>query len=161
MRKCLFAGSFDPVTTGHVDVIKKCSEMFDLTYVALMINPDKNTFFSEEDRFNLLKKATEGIENVKVIRHNGLVVDLMREEGIKYNVRGIRNSTDYDYETIMTYINQDMNEDIVTIYIPTTQELLHVSSSLVRSVVAFNGNVDKYIPSNCLEDFKKILNANK
>ena len=156
MRKCVFAGTFDPPTVGHKDIVLKCLELFDEVVVAVLINPNKHPMLEIEQREILLKKVFKNYKNVKVLAFSGLLVDLLRQENTKFYVRGIRNSTDYDYETLENYINSDMYNGLITLYFPTRQELLHISSSLVKDAINFGMDVDKYIPEEIREDLNAL-----
>lgn len=146
MRRCVFAGTFDPPTLGHKDIVLKCLELFDEVIVAILINPNKKPLFGEEERLAMLRKVFAGYKNVRVLSYDGLTVDLLRRENAKFYVRGIRNGTDYDYEAQLNYINMDMYKEMITVFLPTRQEFLHISSSLVKDALRFNKNVDKYVP---------------
>jgi len=156
LRKCVFAGTFDPPTVGHKDIVLKCLELFDEVVVAVLINPNKHPMLEIEQREILLKKVFKNYKNVKVLAFSGLLVDLLRQENTKFYVRGIRNSTDYDYETLENYINSDMYNGLITLYFPTRQELLHISSSLVKDAINFGMDVDKYIPEEIREDLNAL-----
>ena len=159
MRKCVFAGTFDPPTIGHKDVVMKCLELFDEVVVALMINPNKKPLFAIDTRLELLKKVFAACPNVKVLAYDGLLVDLLRREQTRFYVRGIRNGTDCDYENQLNYINCDMYKQMITVFLPTRQELVHISSSLVKDALQFNKNVDRYLPEEIREDIHKLLNT--
>jgi len=156
LRKCVFAGTFDPPTVGHKDIALKCLELFDEVVVAVLINPNKHPMLEIEEREILLKKVFKNYKNVKVLAFSGLLVDLLRQENTKFYVRGIRNSTDYDYETLENYINSDMYNELITLYFPTRQELLHISSSLVKDAINFGMDVDKYIPEEIRDDLNAL-----
>ena len=113
MKKCVFAGTFDPPTLGHRDIVLKCLELFDEVIVAILINPNKRPLFSEEARLSMLRKVFAGYDKVRVLAYDGLTVDLLRREGARFYVRGIRNGTDYDYEAQLNYINTDMYKDML------------------------------------------------
>ena len=159
MKKCVFAGTFDPPTIGHQDIVLKCLEIFDEVVVALMINPNKQPLFKTEDRLMLLEKVFSGHPNVKVVAYDGLLVDLLRKENTKFYVRGIRNGTDYDYENQLNYINCDMYKQMITIFLPTRQNLVHISSSLVKDALGFHKNVDDYVPAEIRGDIRKLLDT--
>lgn len=146
MKRCVFAGTFDPPTLGHKDIVLKCLELFDEVIVAILINPNKRPLFSEEARLAMLRKVFAAYKNVRVLAYDGLTVDLLKRENAKFYVRGIRNGTDYDHEAQLNYINMDMYKEMITVFLPTRQEFLHISSSLVKDALKFNKNVDKYIP---------------
>lgn len=161
MKKCIFAGTFDPPTLGHKDIVLKCIELFDEVIVAILINPNKKPLFSEEARLTMLKKVFAGYPNVRVLSYDGLTVDLLRREGAKFYVRGIRNGTDYDYEAQLNYINMDMYKEMSTVFLPTRQEYLHISSSLVKDALRFGKNVDSYVPKEIREDLRKYIEEAK
>ena len=162
MRRCVFAGTFDPPTLGHKDIVLKCLELFDEVIVAILINTNKKPLFGEEERLAMLRKVFAGYKNVRVLYYDGLTVDLLRRENAKFYVRGIRNGTDYDYEAQLNYINMDMYKEMITVFLPTRQEFLHISSSLVKDALRFNKNVDKYVPEEIRGDLKKYMQeANK
>lgn len=157
MKRCVFAGTFDPPTLGHKDIVLKCLELFDEVIVAILINPNKRPLFSEEARLAMLRKVFAQYKNVRVLSYDGLTVDLLRRENAKFYVRGIRNGTDYDYEAQLNYINMDMYKGMITVFLPTRQEFLHISSSLVKDALRFNKNVDKYVPEEIRGDLKKYM----
>ncbi len=157
MKRCVFAGTFDPPTLGHKDIVLKCLELFDEVIVAILINPNKRPLFSEEARLAMLRKVFAQYKNVRVLSYDGLTVDLLRRENAKFYVRGIRNGTDYDYEAQLNYINMDMYKEMITVFLPTRQEFLHISSSLVKDALRFNKNVDKYVPEEIRGDLKKYM----
>ena len=162
MRRCVFAGTFDPPTLGHKDIVLKCLELFDEVIVAILINPNKKPLFGEEERLAMLRKVFAAYKNVRGLSYDGLTVDLLRRENAKFYVRGIRNGTDYDYEAQLNYINMDMYKEMITVFLPTRQEFLHISSSLVKDALRFNKNVDKYVPEEIRGDLKKYMQeANK
>ena len=157
MKKCVFAGTFDPPTLGHKDIVLKCLQLFDEVIVAILINPNKKPLFSEEARLAMLKKVFAPYKNVRVLAYDGLTVDLLKKEDARFYVRGIRNGTDYDYEAQLNYINMDMFKEMITVFLPTRQEYLHISSSLVKDALRFEKNVDKYVPEEIRGDLKKYL----
>ncbi len=162
MKKCVFAGTFDPPTLGHKDIVMKCLDLFDEVIVAILINPNKRPLFTVEQRLDMLKKVFASYQKVRVLSYDGLTVDLLRREGVRYYVRGIRNGTDYDYEAQLNFINVDMYKEMITLFFPTRQEFLHISSGLVKDALRFQKNVDKYIPEEIREDLNKYLQeANK
>ena len=157
MKRCVFAGTFDPPTLGHKDIVLKCLELFDEVIVAILINPNKRPLFSEEARLAMPRKVFAAYKNVRVLAYDGLTVDLLKRENAKFYVRGIRNGTDYDYEAQLNYITMDMYKEMITVFLPTRQEFLHISSSLVKDALKFNKNVDKYIPEEIRGDLKKYM----
>lgn len=135
MKKALFAGTFDPVTVGHENIIKRCNEIFDKVYVAVCINPDKHAYFTVEERLEMLKRAVSGLSNVEVYYHTGLLVDFMRDNGIKYNIRGIRTVKDFIYEEGMRVLNEEAYPEMKTLYFPSDKGFIEVSSTAVREKI--------------------------
>ena len=160
-KKCVFAGTFDPPTLGHKDIVLKCLTLFDEVIVAILINPNKSPIFSEEARLAMPRKVFSAYPKVRVLAYDGLTVDLLRREGAQFYVRGIRNGTDYDYEVQLNYINMDMYPDMVTVFLPTRQEFLHISSSLVKDALRFHKSVDRYVPEEIRGDLRKYLQEDK
>ena len=146
MRKGVFAGTFDPVTKGHEEVIAKCSAMFDEVIVAICVNVNKTAMFPIEKRLDFLERTCRKYGNVKVVHHEGLLVDLLKKEGAIYNVRGLRNGKDYEYENEMNFVNSELMPEIVTVYIPCGNMNVQVSSSIVRELLRFNRDVKRYVP---------------
>ena len=151
MRKAVFAGTFDPITSGHEEIIKKSSEMFEELVVALCVNVSKRAMFSVEKRLELLNATCKKYKNVKVVYHDGLLVDLMKKENAIYNVRGLRNGKDYDYENEMNFINADLMPELVAVYLPCSAKNVSVSSTAVRELLTFGKDVSAYLPKEIIE----------
>ena len=158
-RKCVFAGTFDPPTTGHEKVIENCLKMFDEVVVAVMINPDKTPYFSENERVSLLKTLFAGEKRVKIRTFSGAAVDLLEEENTPFYVRGIRNTVDFEYENANFFANKKLKNDIVTVYLPAEQQDLHISSSLVKNSIKFKKDYTEYIPEKIKEKLHSILES--
>ncbi|MCM1546215.1 MAG: pantetheine-phosphate adenylyltransferase [Clostridiales bacterium] len=158
-KTCVFAGTFDPPTVGHKDVIDKALAIFDKVVVAVMINPEKSCLFTKEERLSLLNGLYKGDPRVKVRSFDGAAVDLLREENTPFYVRGVRDCIDFEYENRNRYASEKLMPEIVTVYIPAEQCDLHVSSSLVRSSVKFDKEFMQYIPEEIRETVKKLTEA--
>ena len=156
MKKCVFAGTFDPPTKGHVQIVEKCLKIFDETVVAVMVNPEKTPFLSVDERENLLKKLFEGEPRVKVRTFYGAAVDLLKQENTPFYVRGVRNATDFEYENRDNFASKKLFGDIITIYLPAEQESVHVSSSLVRTSLKFGKDIFDYEQKKIKEDVIKL-----
>ncbi|MGN1373608.1 MAG: pantetheine-phosphate adenylyltransferase [Candidatus Coproplasma sp.] len=154
---CVFAGSFDPPTVGHLAVVEKSLKIFDGVTVALMINPAKTCLFTEEERLQLLEELFADNPKVKVIKFEGCAVDLLEREQTPFYVRGVRDSIDFEYENRDNFASKKLKEDLITIYLPAEQEELHVSSSLVRNSIKFKKDYERYIPEKILKTLKKFL----
>ena len=147
MRKALFPGSFDPFTSGHLNILTRALTMFDEVVVAVGVNQDKRGFFRVDQRLDIIAQATRGMEGVSVIQYDGLTVDICREMGIRHIVRGVRNMTDFDNEQAIADANRHLAPEIETIIIPTSQEYSHISSSAVRGLVRHHGDLSQFIPA--------------
>ena len=156
MRKCVYAGSFDPPTSGHKDIIEKCLKIFDEVVVAIMVNPKKTPFLTVNERVYLIEKLYKNESRVKVVIFDGAAVDLLEQEKTPFYVRGIRNTVDFEYENADMFASKKLKEDMITIYIPSEQNNLHISSSLARASVKFKKNCSELIPKEIYEDFLKI-----
>ena len=157
MKKCVFAGTFDPPTTGHKRIVEDCLKIFDEVVVAVLINPEKTAMFTVEERTRLLEKIFKGKKGVRVVSFDGAVVDLLERENTPFYVRGVRNTVDFEYENSNFFANKKLKRDIVTVYLPAVQEELHISSSLVKNSIKFNKDFSEYIPEEIHEDIKKLL----
>lgn len=154
MKTCIFAGSFDPITNGHIYVIEKCLQAFDKVVVAIGKNKDKHPHFTLDERISMIKGAFKGNSQVEVDTFSGMLVDYMKDKGISINVRGIRNAKDYEYETVMAKYNQDMFNEMTTLYIPTPSHLEHVSSTAVKNILSLGGDLTKYVPQSVIDQIK-------
>ena len=154
-RKCVFAGTFDPPTLGHKAIVESCLGMFDEVVLCMMVNPQKQPMFSEEERKEMLALTFANHPRVTVKTFSGTVVEFLKAENTRYYVRGLRNGTDFDYENANFYASKKLDENIVAVYLPCPQELLHVSSSMVRSSIAFGTPIDEYVTKEVKEFIEK------
>lgn len=157
MKKCVFSGTFDPPTLGHLEVVKASEKLFDEVVVAIMVNPEKKPYFTVEEREKLLKKLFLNDDSVKIRVFEGAAVDLLKEEDTPFYVRGVRNTIDFEYENQNYFANKKLSKDIVTIYIPCPQENIHISSTLVRNSIKFKKEFKDYIPEEILEDLLDMV----
>ncbi|MBO7149497.1 MAG: pantetheine-phosphate adenylyltransferase [Clostridia bacterium] len=154
MKVCVFAGTFDPFTKGHAFVVEKCLETFDKVVIAIGVNTDKKPMFSLDERKQMISLAFKGEKRVEIKDFTGMLVDFMKENDIKVNVRGIRDIDDYKYETTMERYNRDMYPEMTTIYIPTPKELVHISSTAMRNILELKGDASEYLPQGVCEFIK-------
>lgn len=147
-RIAIFPGSFDPITKGHESVVLRALPLFDEIIVAIGENTSKKEFFSLEQRLVWIRKTFENNPKVKVESFSSLLVDYCKEKGAKYVVRGLRNSIDFQYERNIALINQELYSDLETIFMLTKPEDTAISSSFVREILSFGGDVTKFIPSS-------------
>ena len=151
-RVCLYPGSFDPVTNGHMDVIRRAAGLFDEVVVGVFHNPDKRGCFSVEKRVEMLRRACQDLPNVRVISSSGLVAEYARVHGISALVRGIRGGADLDGEMAMAQINRQLNPALETVFLPASPDAACVSASMVRQLAAFGADVSPFVPSPALPD---------
>ena len=156
MMRMLYAGSFDPVTNGHMNIIERTARLCDELVVAVMHNPDKRGAFGVEQRVSLLQKACAQIPNVRVIAHSGLLVDCAREMGVNCVVRGVRPLGEFESEYQMAPVNR-MLGGVETLMMPTTERLASVSSSIVRQIAGFGGSIDNLVPACIAEEIREAL----
>lgn len=155
-RRCLYPGSFDPVTCGHMDIIRRAAAMFDEIIVGVLHNPDKQGCFPVNERLEMLRQACQALPNVQVIAHAGLLAELTRSLDIRVVVRGVRGAADLETEATMARINHQLNPDQETIFLPASPELVDVSASMVRQLAAFGADISPYVPKEVLP---KIMDA--
>lgn len=157
MRRAIYAGTFDPVTNGHLWMIEQANRLFDEVVVAIGENPDKKTLSSLEERLEILREATLDLTNVRITSfENQYLIDFAIQEGAEFIVRGIRNSHDYAYEQAIRNVNEDINPNITTVFLTPPRHLAEVSSSLVKGLIGPTGwekLVSTYIPETVLQRF--------
>ncbi len=147
MKRAVYPGSFDPVTYGHLDVIRRAAEMFDELIVSVLNNKEKMPLFSVEERVKILEKATADIPNVKVDSFSGLLIDYAREKDIHVAVRGLRAITDFEYELQISQTNRLLSkEKLDTVFLTTSLEYAYLSSSGVREIASFGGDISMCVP---------------
>lgn len=157
MKVCVFAGTFDPITKGHAFVIEKCLETFDKVIVAVGVNVDKTPAFNLEQRVEMIERVYKDEPRVIVDTFSGMLVDFMKSKGVTFNVRGIRDVKDYEYETTMERYNRDMYPEITTLFIPTPKDLVYVSSTAIRNILNNKSDASKYLP-DAVANYIKELN---
>ena len=146
MATAVYPGSFDPITLGHLDIIKRTAAVFDKVIIGVLINKAKKPLFSIEERVELIKEVTKGIPNVEIVSFNGLLIDFSDKMKADVIVRGIRAVSDFEYELMMAQTNKQLNPDIETMFFATSAEYSFVSSSMIRELAAFNGDITQFVP---------------
>lgn len=157
MIKAIYPGSFDPITVGHLDIIKRAANQFDTLYVVIMKNPSKKYTFSEDERKRLIEKCTKNIKNVKVLIGEGLTIDFAKKIGCTVIVRGIRAVSDYEAELALATSNMMLNNKIDTLFFVSRPELSFLSSSIAKEIASNGGNIDSFIPKPIQNEVKKKL----
>ena len=147
MLRAIYPGSFDPVTLGHLDIIKRSASMVDELIVGVLNNKAKSPLFSVEERVTMLGEAIKELPNVKVIPFAGLLVDFARQTDSKMIIRGLRAITDFEYELQMSQMNRKLEENVETVFLTTNLEYSYLSSSMVKEVAAFGGDISQLVPA--------------
>ncbi len=158
-RIAIVPGSYDPVTLGHIDIIKRAADIFDTVYPAVMVNGEKRGCFTPDERLRLLESACEDFENVIPMVWNGLAADLMIELGAKFIVKGARNATDFDYEHSLSEIMRKFVSDCETIILPAKPELFHVSSTYARELLKHGESLSLVADAKTAELMREIYNS--
>ncbi len=146
MKRAIYPGSFDPVTYGHIDIIERASKMFDELIVAVLSNKAKSPLFSVDERVNILNEVLGDLTNVSVLSYGGLLVDFAMAVDAGVIVRGLRAVTDFEYELQLAQTNKVLNQRVDTVFLTTSLEYAYLSSSTVREVASYGGDIDKFVP---------------
>lgn len=145
-RIAVFAGTFDPVTMGHVDIVRRAAPLFDELIIAIGVNTSKKTLFPLEKRTGWLTKTFEDLKNVRVAHYDGLTVTFCESVGAGYLLRGLRNGTDFDYEAHIAQLNKSLDSRVETVFMMTSPKYSFLSSTLVRDLIVHKGDFRPYVP---------------
>ncbi len=156
--KAIYPGTFDPVTNGHLDIIKRACKIFDKVIVAVADNKDKKTMFNLEKRVEMMKKATKNLKKIEVKSFNSLLVDFAKKENSNIIIRGLRAVSDFEYELQMGYANKSLNPEIDILYLMPNLQNAFISSSVVRSILKYKGDVSHLVPKEILGDLNVYSN---
>lgn len=160
MKTAIVPGSFDPVTLGHLDIIKRASEIFDVVYVSILANSEKqHQLFTVPEREELIRRVTCDIKNVKVDSFSGLLVDYAREKKATAIIKGLRAVTDFEYEFQMALINKKLAPDIETLFMMTNEKYSYLSSSIVKEVASYDASLTDLVPDEIAADIYKKLKS--
>ena len=157
MTIAVYPGTFDPVTFGHLDIIERAALLYDKLIIGVLHNSEKTPLFSVKERVNILTKATEDIANVEVCSFEGLSVDFARKTGAKVIVRGLRLITDFEYELQMAQTNRKLAPDVDTTFLYTSLQYSYLSSTTVKEVARFGGDIREFVPGFIVEEIHKKL----
>lgn len=161
MKTAICPGSFDPVTLGHLDVIKRASALFDKVTVVVMVNLSKRPAFTTEERIALLKKVTGGIRNVEIEAYSGLLADYASSKKATAIVKGLRVMSDFEYEFQMALTNSSLAPGVETIFLPASIDCMFMSSSMVREVASRGRDISKFVPHQIADEILKKLYNNR
>lgn len=157
MKTAIYPGSFDPVTLGHINIIKRAANAFDKVIVCVSVNSEKNGgLFTPAERLELLRKSIQ-VENVEFDINSGLVAEYAREKGARVLVKGLRAVSDYEAEAQMAMINSKINPDLDTVFFPSSEKYTYLSSSVAKELTRYNADLSEFLPREILEDVKKKL----
>lgn len=158
MNIAIYPGSFDPITNGHLDIITRGAKIYDKLIVAVLVNVDKKCLFSIEERVELIKRVTNHIGNVEVLSFDGLLVDFAKLHNSKVILKGLRTMSDFEYEFQMALMNSKLDSEIETVFMMTSSEYSYVSSSSVKQVAKFGGNINGLVPDELISEIKEKFN---
>ena len=161
MIKAVFPGSFDPPTNGHLDIIQRASKLFDDVDVLISVNPNKNYMFTEQERLEMLQELLKNYKNVQIHVWEGLIVNYAKEVGAKVLIRGIRSSNDFSYEFELAHMNQNLNPQIETMFLPSKEKWGVVKSSSIKELALFGGDISRMVPPLVEAELKKKIGHSK
>lgn len=157
LKAAIYPGSFDPVTNGHLDIIQRAARVFDRVIVAVANNTSKDALFSIDERVDMLKKVTKGLKGVEVDTFDSLVIEYARRKKINVLIRGLRMTSDFDYEFQIALTNRRLAEDIETVFLMPSEHVSFVSSSILKEVASLNGDISSFVPKAVEIQLKKRL----
>ncbi|MCR5661584.1 MAG: pantetheine-phosphate adenylyltransferase [bacterium] len=146
MRRAIYPGSFDPVTNGHLDIIRRAASLADELIVAVVANPSKKCLFTLEERREMLAGCLEDLPNIKIVSFAGLLADFARQLDAQILVKGLRSAADFEYEAPMAHLNKSLNSGLETVFLLSSPALSFVSSSAVREIAALGGDISRMVP---------------
>ena len=157
MLRAIYPGSFDPVTNGHIDIIKRAAAISDELIVGVLQNKAKTPLFSVEERVIMLREVTKNLKNVKIVTFEGLLIDFAAQMDAKVIIRGLRAITDFEYELQMSQTNRKLNADIETLFLTTSLEYSFLSSTTVKEVASFGGDITQFVPEFVAEQITEKI----
>ena len=157
VKKAIYSGTFDPITNGHIDIIKRALNVFDEVIIGVASSNTKKPMFTLEQRVQLIKSATKDLKGVEVKPFDTLLVEFAKQNNVSSIVRGLRAVSDFEYELQMGYANNSLDDSIDTMYFMPSLQNAFVSSSIVRELIRFNGNYNHLIPTNIIKEIKQCI----
>ncbi|MBR3309268.1 MAG: pantetheine-phosphate adenylyltransferase [Lachnospiraceae bacterium] len=160
-KKAIYPGTFDPITYGHLDIIQRSAEMVDELIVGVLTNKGKSPLFTPEERVEMIKDAVKDIPNVKVLAFDGLLIEFAKKQKATIIIRGLRAVTDFEYELQMSQTNRVLSPEVDTIFLTTSLKWAYLSSSTVKEVAAFGGDISKFVPKKVAKQIIARYSINK
>jgi pantetheine-phosphate adenylyltransferase len=157
MRTTIYPGSFDPITKGHLDIIKRAAKLFDRVIVVVLTNPDKEACFTIEERVGLVKKVIKDLDNIEVDTFDGLLADYVKIRGAGSIIKGLRAVSDFEYEFQMALTNKQINPDMETLFLNTSSEYMYLTSSIVKQIGFFGGDISDFVPEEIVDEITKKI----
>ena len=157
MIRAIYPGSFDPVTFGHLDIITRSSKIVDELIIGVLMNKAKTPLFSVEERVKMLEEVTKDLGNVKVVPFDGLLVEFARQQKARLVIRGLRAITDFEYEIQMSQTNHKLEPEVETMFLTTNLKYSYLSSTIVREVAAFGGDISQFVPETVAKSIKEKM----
>ena len=157
MKVAIYPGSFDPITSGHLNIIQRVANIFDKLIVCVMVNAGKNPMFTLEERVDLIRRVTKDIPNLEIHCSNKLLAEFAREQGSCVIVKGLRAVSDFENEFQMALINRKINSDLDTMFLTADKEYMYMSSSVVKELGSYGANLSDFLPKEIIPDFQRKL----
>ncbi len=157
MKSAVYPGTFDPITNGHIDIIKRSLRIFDRVIIAVAPNPKKTPLFDINERIFMIEEATKGMQNIEIEPFEGLLVDYIRQKGAIAIIRGLRAVSDFEYEFQMALMNRKLSDTIETVFMMPSEEYSYLTSSLIKEVASYGGEVKDLVPSIAAKRLKDIF----
>ena len=157
MKVAIYPGSFDPITSGHLNIIQRAANIFDKLIVCVMVNAGKNPMFTLDERVELIKRVTRDIPNLEIHSSNRLLAEFAREQGSCVIVKGLRAVSDFENEFQMALINRKINPDLDTMFLTADSEYMYMSSSVVKELGSYGANLADFLPKEIIPDFQRKL----
>jgi pantetheine-phosphate adenylyltransferase len=158
MKIAIYPGTFDPITNGHIDIIKRAAVIFDKVIVAVAINPQKKPLFSVVERMDMISHVMKDVPHIEIDKIDGLLVDYALEHKAHAIIRGLRAVSDFEFELQMALVNRKLSEDLITVFMMPHESYSYLNSSIVKEVAMFGGNIKCFVPDYVLQQIKKKLN---
>jgi pantetheine-phosphate adenylyltransferase len=155
-KRAIYPGTFDPFTNGHLEILSKALDIFDEVIIAVAYSVEKKPMFSMRDRIEIIKIATQDLDRVKIVPFDTLTVELAKQEGVEHIVRGIRTNADFEYELQMSYANSSMMKNLNTLFLVTKLDNSYVSSSTVRQIIKYSGDISHLVSKDVYEYIKDL-----